>query len=63
MIDRQRLQQVCFNLLSNAIKFSHQDQTVNVKLVVRKDQENFRVQISVVDHGVGLTVEHQKKLF
>ena len=58
-VDGQRLQQVLTNLLSNAAKFSPQggQVTVNIKPV------NNRVRIEVIDCGMGISAEGQKKLF
>lgn len=57
--DPDRLMQVMSNLLSNAAKFSPVDSTVEIR-VARQDNG---FQISIVDHGSGIPVEFQPKLF
>ncbi len=47
------------NLLSNAIKYSHKGGHVELY----SHRQNDMVEISVVDHGVGIPEEVQKKLF
>lgn len=47
------------NLVMNAIKFSHKGSKVLVEC--ERKQDNIR--ISVVDHGIGIPVEMQEKLF
>lgn len=47
------------NLLSNAIKFSYDNSVVELEIV----EEPGRVIIHVKDHGAGITLENQKKLF
>ena len=60
-----RVQQVLFNLLSNAIKFSKEESEIKVEVThtvnIRKKQQ--KVRISVVDQGIGMNEEDQKKLF
>jgi anti-sigma regulatory factor (Ser/Thr protein kinase) len=57
--DVQLLRRAFANLIDNAIKFSPQSSTVNVLLV-----ENDRhLQISVIDHGIGISEQQGKKLF
>lgn len=50
---------VIFNLLSNAIKFSHSGEKIEIK--GKKLNQN-EVEISVCDHGVGMTEETIEKL-
>jgi signal transduction histidine kinase/CheY-like chemotaxis protein/HPt (histidine-containing phosphotransfer) domain-containing protein len=65
--DALRLRQVLLNLVSNAIKFSA-DQRRQGKVSVRvllshQNQERVIVEFQVVDNGVGMNEETQKKLF
>ena len=57
--DPDRMMQVMSNLLSNAAKFSPVDSTVEIQ--VSRQNNSFR--ISIVDHGSGIPVEFQSKLF
>ena len=57
--DETRIAQVVGNLLQNAIKFSHEGGAVTVR-VCAKDGE---AEISVRDHGIGMTQEHMSHLF
>ena len=56
--DRQRISQVIINLISNAIKFTF---TGGIK-VLMKERMNL-IEVSVVDTGIGISDEDQKKLF
>lgn len=57
--DAQRLGQVLTNLLSNAAKFSRPGGVVTL----RSTLEVGRVRISVIDHGQGIPIEAQHRLF
>jgi signal transduction histidine kinase len=57
-VDPMRLRQILLNLLSNACKFTKDGQ---VMLQARRDTE--WVELSVSDTGIGMTPEHQAKLF
>lgn len=57
--DRAMLNAVLRNLLSNAVKFSHRSGTVHIRARTAKDG----CEVSVVDHGVGVSEEHREKLF
>lgn len=57
--DEARLQQIIGNLLSNAIKFT-QKGTIIVEL---KTGTNDNILLRVIDSGVGIDAEQQKKLF
>jgi PAS domain S-box-containing protein len=58
-IDANRLIQILSNLISNAVKFSHPDQGVEVDIVAREKQ----VRIWVIDHGIGIGADFQKRIF
>lgn len=58
-VDPQALDRICINLISNAIKFSSTGSFIYVTLMI--DDEN--VKISVVDNGIGISKEDQKKIF
>jgi PAS domain S-box-containing protein len=57
--DRVRLAQVVKNLLSNAIKYSPDGGPI----VVRSEARGSQIEISVQDHGIGMTPEQQRHLF
>ncbi len=57
--DRDRLRQVMINLLTNAIKYSpHED-----KVLVKIEEQESNIQVSVQDFGVGMSSQHLKKVF
>lgn len=58
--DENRLEQVLLNYLSNAIKYSPQSDEVTVEVLVLPEQQ---LQISVTDHGIGISAEGQQQLF
>jgi len=60
MADPGRLAQVISNLLSNAVKFSPSGEVVEIAV---NDLSEDRVRISVADHGAGIPVLFQGKLF
>ena len=62
--DEQRISQILANLISNAVKFTPDGGTIS--LFVRKLAEENGIctlQFEVKDTGIGITQEHQKKLF
>lgn len=59
--DQNRLQQTLNNLLSNAIKFTPEGGTV--KVVVKRDEKDNMLIMSVSDTGIGISEEDQKKIF
>jgi signal transduction histidine kinase len=57
--DRDRLSQVIGNLISNAVKYSPEGGPVEV--VVLDDDD--RVRLEVTDHGLGIPIEDQPRVF
>lgn len=57
--DQHRLEQVLINLLNNAIKYSPDANRV----ILRCEQENQNIIVSVKDFGIGIAEEHLKGLF
>jgi len=57
--DRSRLIQVLYNLVSNAIKFTPDDG----KIYLSCKKRGSRAFISVIDTGIGISPEDQRKLF
>jgi len=50
-------------LLSNAIKFSPINETVNVEVQAENCGMYFKITIKVIDVGIGISAEDQRKLF
>lgn len=62
--DENRVTQIISNLVSNAVKFTEKGNiTLNYMLSPRKVEEKIVVKIEVVDTGIGISQENQKKLF
>lgn len=59
--DQRRLKQILVNLLNNAVKFTPDHG--NVRLEVQADSSKSLMRFSVIDTGIGISVEDQKKLF
>jgi PAS domain S-box-containing protein len=57
--DSRRIEQVLLNLVGNAIKFSHSGGTI----AVRACRDGDRVRCEVADHGIGIALADQAKLF
>jgi PAS domain S-box-containing protein len=57
--DEDKFVQVMYNLVDNAIKFSYENNLVKIRARKKGDM----VEITVKDAGIGITVEHQNKLF
>ena len=57
--DGQRLNQVMKALLDNAVKFSPE----KARVQVRASQQNGRVTMQVVDRGIGIAAEDQRRIF
>lgn len=61
--DPGRLRQIILNLFNNAVKFTSKGEIV---VAIHKEQENgttARLRFAVVDTGIGILDENQKKLF
>lgn len=58
-IDEDKIRQVIMNFLDNAIFYSGDSKTVTVRLYVNEGSAVFEV----IDHGIGVPVGAQKKLF
>ncbi|GAA5026603.1 two-component sensor histidine kinase [Marivirga lumbricoides] len=57
--DYHRIYQVMLNLISNAIKYSED----NTKVIVGFEIKSSEVEISVRDHGTGISPDHIKRIF
>jgi PAS domain S-box-containing protein len=61
--DPVRLRQMVFNLTGNAVKFSEEGEVVVRADAVTGEGDEFRIRISVIDQGIGISEEAQKNLF
>ncbi len=60
--DAKRLRQVLSNLINNAIKFTEEG-GVEVQLKMRRDEQGCRVELAVVDTGIGIPPDRQTMIF
>ncbi len=60
--DSQRLRQIIMNMLSNAIKFTEKG-SITISCSSEENEGKFNIVFKVLDTGIGLSVEDQKKLF
>ena len=63
--DELRLSQIITNLLSNAIKFTPEKGIIHLNIKMKTDFENGEgfLYAEVIDNGIGMTLEQQRKLF
>jgi CheY-like chemotaxis protein len=62
--DDQRLAQVITNLIGNSIKFTPEDGNIKLKAdLVREELESCIIKFSIIDDGIGMSLEQQDKLF
>lgn len=59
LADHDQLNQVWTNIISNGIKFSEDKGSIHVRM--ERDSRNVTVRIS--DHGIGIPLEDQKRIF
>ena len=57
--DYNRLKQVLLNLIDNAVKYS----AAGTPIVLKLDQFHDKVVIQVCDHGYGIPLQHQARIF
>jgi two-component system phosphate regulon sensor histidine kinase PhoR len=57
--DPHDIQKLFKNLIENAIKYSESDKSIHVMLHKEKKQISF----SVKDEGIGISIEHQQRVF
>ena len=57
--DREKLSQVLNNLISNAIKYSPNASIIQVSTLLQEDG----IQLSVKDHGIGISIQEQQNVF
>ncbi len=61
--DKLRLKQILLNLIGNAIKFTDQGQVVIKVSLKDSNSDQFVVEISVEDTGIGISEQDQRTLF
>ena len=63
-LDEQRFMQVITNLVSNAIKFTNIGGNIVLKIDLLEKINNLcRIKVEVIDDGIGISKEQQKRLF
>ncbi|WP_324670507.1 sensor histidine kinase [Hymenobacter sp. GOD-10R] len=60
-VPAKTLRSVIYNLLSNALKYQHPERLPHI--VIRCQQNEQEVELSVEDNGLGIDLEHQTELF
>lgn len=64
LIDKVRFNQICFNLISNAIKYTPAGGHIAFKVLHGEMKDGvFPCDIYVIDDGIGMSKEFQKKMF
>ncbi|MBV8630346.1 MAG: HAMP domain-containing histidine kinase, partial [Silvibacterium sp.] len=59
LVDREAIARSLLNLVNNALKYSPKEKYLGVNLY----RENGAVNLEVVDHGIGIPVKEQSKIF
>ncbi len=63
-IDIVRIKQILINLLSNAVKFTEKGSVqLNIILKEKIGENQTRIRFSVIDSGIGILEQNQKKIF
>ncbi|MCL2211885.1 MAG: ATP-binding protein [Treponema sp.] len=62
--DDQRLTQVITNLVGNAVKFTPENGLIKIGIYLLSEENGIcKIQVSVIDTGIGISSEQQKRLF
>ena len=61
--DEPHLKQVLINLISNAIKFTEEGSVQINVYPVGSDKKDIKIRFEVIDSGIGMTEEEQKRIF
>ena len=63
-VDIVRLKQILINLLANAVKFTEKGTIkLDVSVIEKIDDSKAKIRFSVIDTGIGILEENQKKIF
>jgi len=57
--DKNAITEAIINLLDNAMKYSNNDKRIRIKSGSFENEVFFEIE----DHGIGISIEHQKKIF
>ena len=60
--NEESIERVISNLVTNAIKYAPQNSSINIKAKMSEKMAE-SVEITVTDSGMGISKEHQKKIF
>lgn len=70
LLDERRIRQTLINLLNNAVKFTPEGGEITLEAVLETlqklasdDEPRYQVRFTVIDTGIGISTEDQKKLF
>ncbi len=61
--DKLRMRQILFNLIGNAIKFTDSGSITVIARFTAKSKDSGNLAFSVIDTGIGIAPDEQKKLF
>ena len=61
--DRSRLQRILLNLLGNAVKFTHEGEISIVVSILKQQQDQITLAISIKDTGIGVPIEKREQIF
>lgn len=60
--NEESIERVITNLVSNAVKYAPENSSINIKAKVSEKMQGF-VEVTVSDKGIGISKEHQAKIF
>lgn len=64
IVDEKRMKQVLVNILTNAIKYTPKNGQIDWELLIKKDDDgNIYSVHTIVDNGVGMSKDFQKRMF
>ena len=61
--DEMLYRQALTNLVNNALKYTPEGDEIVVRAFQLDDEEHPQIRVSVIDHGIGIREEDQKRLF
>ncbi len=60
--NEESIERVITNLVSNAVKYAPENSSINIKAKISDKMQGF-VEVTVSDKGIGISKEHQAKIF